>query len=82
MREDGGPAFPGYKEDIVLRDERYEDIERPMGGMSLRDYFAGQALAGMLAKGTDGQFSKPEGVARAALWSYEYADAMLKERSK
>ncbi len=51
-------------------------------GMTLRDYFAGQALAGMLAQGTQGSFSKPAGVARAAVYAYEYADAMLVERFK
>ena len=44
-------------------------------GMSLRDWFAGQALAGIAAHGEDG----PEYSAKSA---YEHADAMLKERNK
>lgn len=45
--------------------------------VTLRDYFAAKALAGMLA---DPQVTgKPELVAKAA---YQYADAMLAERVK
>lgn len=42
-------------------------------GMTLRDYFAGQALAGM-----DGD-NPPDAM---AAWAYEAADAMMKERDK
>jgi hypothetical protein len=45
-------------------------------GMTLRDYFAGQALAGRLADGTD---KMKHSVAEDA---YAYADAMLAERTK
>lgn len=46
-------------------------------GMSLRDYFAGQALAGLLSR----QVVQGDVTAYvAAVWSYEYADAMLKAR--
>lgn len=40
---DGGPAFP------VTFEHSEATSEKP--GMSLRDYFAGQALAGLLAAG-------------------------------
>ena len=43
-------------------------------GMTLRDYFAGQALAGIMAATT---VCDPEAVASRA---YVVADAMLKER--
>ena len=43
-------------------------------GMTLRDYFAGQALAGLAFNGD----YHAENRAREA---YEYADAMLKERT-
>lgn len=46
------------------------------GGMSLRDYFAGQALVGMMA----GAISVD--VERSAQRAYEYADAMLKAREQ
>lgn len=60
---DGGPAFPG---------ETWGSK-----GMSLRDYFAGQALAGMLCD------IKCVGESEyIAKWAYRYADAMLAERQK
>ena len=59
----GGPAFPTHM------DASY--------GMTLRDYFAGQALAGMLANpNRSGLFSNYVDL------SFIYADAMLKERDK
>lgn len=75
-RDNGGPAFP--------QDERHDNGElfRQHGGMTLRDWFAGQALAGMLAfpGAVNGSREKSGvGVARAA---YVYADAMLAERQK
>ena len=39
MKNDGGPAFPLY----------LSDYERICDGMSLRDWFAGMAIQGMLA---------------------------------
>ena len=46
----------------------------PPSTMSLRDYFAGQALAGIVARGAWDPRSD------AAESAYEYADAMLKAR--
>lgn len=43
--------------------------------MTLRDYFAGQALAGMLAA-DDSSYERAAGLA------YGYADALLKQRAK
>ena len=60
---DGGPAFPApYNNDGV--------------GMSLRDWFAGQALAGLLA----GRGSAGDKAPNWANGSYAIADAMLKAR--
>lgn len=76
-REDGGPAFP---EAYWATPESDEPSYR--SGMSLRDWFAGQALAGILAfpGAVDGNREKSKGfVAKAA---YTYADALLAERSK
>ena len=68
-KPDGGSAFP-----------KQSGIESALGddrGMSLRDWFAGQALAGWLA-------SKPEealvNTVMTAEVCYEYAAAMLVER--
>ena len=59
-QNDGGPAFPGpYGSD----------------GMSLRDWFAGQALAGLLSQ--EGVEASPE---TDAAWAYKVADAMLAAR--
>jgi len=61
---DGGPAFPTrYHED--------------MHGMTLRDWFAGQALAGLLACGEAHDEHTDSVTAGAA---YKMADAMLTAR--
>lgn len=57
------------------RDDR-TDGDR--GFISLRDYLAAAALAGLLAQGDDGSFSE-ESYARGA---YRWADAMLRERER
>jgi hypothetical protein len=65
--DDGGPAFPndGYGR------QGYPKLD----GMTLRDYFAAKAMAGMLANpqccGEHAGFAKE---------SYRYADAMLSAR--
>jgi len=68
--KDGGHAFPGGKFGTEY-------------GMTLRDYFAGQVLAGMLSKGRWNQNNEEirsgEDWARAA---YSIADDMLKERDR
>ena len=61
------PAFPSNVLDAELTDVRYQNE-----GMSLRDWFAGQALAG-LAHNQDDWNS-------AAMLAYKWADAMLEER--
>jgi hypothetical protein len=53
--------------------EKREPLARDM---SLRDWFAGQALMGLIAHGT--RWTR-EGM---AIDAYEYADAMLKKREK
>ena len=60
------PAFPtGYNPGI----------------MSLRDYFAGQALASMSHSSQD-IHRDPNAFVNAASLSYKFADAMLLEREK
>lgn len=52
------------------------DKQRPldMNDLTLRDYFAGQALAGLIG----GKINMNE--CNTAHWAYVHADAMLKER--
>ena len=66
-QKDGGPAFPT------------QNGTRNDPGMSLRDWFAGQALMSML--------STPDTISDstyplAALLSYRFADAMLAARNE
>jgi hypothetical protein len=71
MIKDGGPAFPNFQ---FTENGKVEIC--PQGGMSLRDYFAAQALAGMLTrKESDGWTNR-----EVAGDCYSYADAMLAAR--
>lgn len=66
---DGGPAFPIYSEG-VLRD-----------GLTLRDWFAGQALRVFLATEMS-DLTRDLDLDMPAEMAYRMADAMLAERSK
>lgn len=74
-RDSGGSAFPST---VMDRDSTGEHVPRFQDpGMTLRDYFAGQALAGMnLIIGRD-LGGHADVVAETA---YSYADAMLRAR--
>ena len=68
--QDGGPAFPtDNAHQSSAATFHYE-------GMSMRDYFAGQALVGLLAGRPDADIG-PDGYSSDA---YLYADAMLEHR--
>jgi hypothetical protein len=71
MTNDGGPAFPRHALEIKLPDG---SVVPKDPGMTLRDWFAGQALQGLLAstKTSDGL-----AIAKDA---YILADAMLRAR--
>ena len=69
--DDGGPAFPSGKSEKT----GYENTLPYYEGMTLRDWFAGQALAGMLDRAYG---IKCEIIAAR---SYEMADAMLAARN-
>jgi len=69
---DGGPAFPFQCQGPTTAPEIYY-------GMSLRDWFAGQALAGILAADSSTQSI---GFVEAADLALGYADAMLKAREE
>lgn len=62
--DNGGPAFPFAAE---------YGHPAACGGMTLRDWFAGQALAGMMANGL-GQ--------SATRHAYDMADAMIAARNE
>jgi hypothetical protein len=71
--KDGGPAFPRIKQ------HWNNHIENIDGGLTMRDWFAGQALSAMTA---DLQRGQEYGTAMHELASKAYviADAMLKAR--
>lgn len=73
---DGGPAFPNASEEPTI-ENRYGIRARP--GMSLRDWFAGQALQSIA-----GYTIQPDGGTcdETARMAYQLADAMLRERVK
>jgi len=85
QKNTGGPAFPIAPDGAYIPDcenpETHPQREFPgHPGMTLRDYFAGQALAGTLAQGgvlMSGKY--PESAARDA---YGFADAMIEARNK
>jgi len=70
--DDGGPAFPilpSEHKNFVA--EGFDGVTRWTMGMSLRDYFAGQALAGM-SHHIDHMLAE-----QVASDAYRIADAML-----
>jgi len=76
-QNNGGPAFPQASPEMVITGQSIEETQ----GMSLRDYFAGMALQGLLAhiigvEGANGRTSK------YAERAYCYADAMLAARKE
>jgi hypothetical protein len=74
-KKDGGPAYPAPNAARLLYGAGREDA---YPGMSLRDWFAGQALAGFLASTKHPTFA----VDQDAPYFYALADAMLAEREK
>lgn len=79
MRDEGGPAFPVQYDNNSDEYRQFYGADVPprstfvSGGMTLRDWFAGQALAGMLVN--------PDNHVTVAT-AYDFADAMLAERRK
>ena len=83
MSKDGGPAFP-------VQDQVNEWGYAMQPGMSLRDYFAGQALVGIGSWYPDDVnlrkdrvwYTDTEKMTLRAKWAYNQADAMLAAREK
>lgn len=71
-KETGGPAFPQYT--LVAEGVFCE------GGMTLRDYFAANALSPLM--GRSGGYWAEENLAAYAKTAYVMADAMLKAREQ
>ena len=71
-KDDGGPAFPS---DILIG--HAVKASKPFSGMSLRDWFAGQALAGAIDRWLEVRGSDDKEISG---WAYEIADAMLEAR--
>lgn len=69
---DGGPAFPCDRSRV----ESLSIVREQFPGMSLRDWFAGMALQGLVANGSESRTLVVVGEA------YAFADAMLAERNK
>lgn len=75
--KDGGPAFPIAP--IVIGERLFDANESY--GMTIRDYFAGQALNAVMRFGGSDMWNTDRQPAMASL-AYEMADAMLAERSQ
>lgn len=71
-KNDGGPAFPC---EMVLQNDYGSYGKKLVNGMSLRDWFAGQAMIGLLAN----QTNKETNDAMACI-AYDMADQMLLHR--
>ena len=72
-KDNGGPAFPR-----PLSMAHEDAVYHAQNGMTLRDWFAGQALAGEMATWTESDVSPyANSVAKRC---YKIADAMLEAR--
>ena len=66
--KDGGPAFPMFFDGTPQRSV--------LAGLSVRQWYAGMALSGMLSK------LGPTHTDSVTKWAFEYADAMIAEGEK
>lgn len=72
---DGGPAFP------TTWDASHNAALQTEDGMSLRDWFAGQALAGVVVQCAGDTVRKGTIAGHMAARAYEIADAMIAART-
>lgn len=78
--KDGGPAFPVPGKFYVERG--HVELEGTTG-LSLRDYFAAQAMQAIIAKSPfQAEPQSFEVHYKTAMGAYEYADMMLKVRDE
>jgi hypothetical protein len=86
--KNGGSAFPFGREINWINEFHSRSTENVYNqGMTLRDYFAGQALTGMLAHSRNEHGYQSRDIAQH--WhqaitqeAYQLADAMLEQREK
>lgn len=80
---DGGPAFP-----MAGSTREWDDVKKqwkPQDGMTLRDWFAGQALGHVAVYSLSNEWSSrggPEWRNEAAREAYRFADAMIAAREE
>jgi hypothetical protein len=74
----GGPAFP--VPEVLTAGGQIKTADG--AGMTLRDYFAAQALIGLLSKPATGNAVMQNPQQRLAEHAYSYADAMIAARGK
>jgi hypothetical protein len=78
VKDSGGPAFP-----MPGSVDGNGNVTYPEYGMSLRDWFAGQALIAMFDPRDIGPFGeRVDETARVAICAYAVADAMLEARKR
>ncbi len=89
---DGGPAFPTLQTVVKEDEEGYREELESSGGMTLRDWFAGQALQGILSSESNPTLASARRAAadrngldysqQVALEAYTLSDLLLAEREK
>ena len=72
---DGGPAFPVTE---WGRTNAGEVVQHTVGGMAMRDYFAAQAMQGLLASD---EYSA-QNIETISRFAYSQADSMLRARAE
>ncbi len=76
-KPDNPQAFP-----VAIPETDIKDVEH-IAGMTLRDYFAGQAMMGCMDWTRDSaEYQDADEWSRAVAAAYAMADAMLAERAK
>lgn len=83
-QDDGGPAFPNP---LAASEHAFGTVDEyangRLNGMSLRDWFAGMALQGLLACTLDSPGEDyPDKRDKLCRVAFEYADAMLDARKE
>ena len=90
LKANGGAAYPRSRTRL---NERGHNTADDHNGMTLRDYFAGQALVALITKAPfidrDGEFTEAQTQEYVCKYhadmcnsAYCYSDAMIKERNK